>query len=143
MSRHRPSLEALERRYAPAVAGDVTTGAADSARVAGAFEGGAAPAPVVVLPAGPIQVYAPAPSGLGGGRVFFSAPGLPDVLMSQIGRLPEPSLKFPASGGGQAKASEETAQLTPVVTPPAPAGAYSDDGAAAEVSPDGGDAEVA
>jgi hypothetical protein len=119
-----PVLEWLEGRLAPAgvrvIPGD---GEADSAHSA----------PLEAVPpqelAGPVAemaepfavfVTASVPPAVptGSTQVFFSTPAPPDPLMSQIGRLREPSLAFPASGGGgEVVRSEELGYLPPAAPP--------------------------
>jgi hypothetical protein len=146
MARLRPLLESLEGRYSPAVAADVSAGAAESARVAALFDAGGTESRFSFpVPAAPLELFAEGASPFGGGQVFFSPPSLPDPLMSQIGRLPEPSLKFPASGGGgHVRVSEEMALLSPAVSP-APVGDQPDADAigAEHATPDAEASELA
>ena len=134
MARHRPLLESLEGRYSPAVAADVS-GAAESVRGVALVDAGAARGSFnFAVPALPQETFTE--GILDGGRVLFAPPALPDPLMSQIGRLPQPSLAFPASGGGGHVSEELVAQLAPLA--PSPMGGQADTSAVdGAFTPDG------
>lgn len=110
-SRHRPALECLESRLLPAVLQNVPAVDGGLARVAELPD-----APLTVPPTlfpgdlgrmmdEPFQTVATVDANpefdTGAGQVFFSPPTLPDPLMTQLGRLNQPDMRFPASGGGE------------------------------------------
>ncbi len=89
----RPALEALEDRLVPA------------------------PAPVA---APGVFITLVAPTGgpaAPGGQLFLSPPAALDPLMTGIGRLPQSTLSFPASGGGDTAVFPDLASLLPSLLP--------------------------